>query len=278
MSDASPGESSDAQLGSLERSLSYTFRDRDWLRLALSHRSAPTDDLTHSSRTNERLEFLGDAVLDLAIRTFLFGKYPDAQEGLLTQWRSQLAGRENLAAVAEGLRLHEHMRHDLGNCGNNPAQRERLLADGVEALLGAVYCDADYTGACRVAQSLLGSSFEELPSDPRAANPKAALQEWWQSAYGRPPRYELASVAGPGHAPHFTMAALLGDRRGETGSGWSKREASRNAARATLDRLEREPEWKLEVARQSATLSSATPSLGTSVDAAGDATGEPDEG
>lgn len=244
----------DARLGDLERALAYTFHDVDWLRLALRHRSAPADGLTHSPRNNERLEFLGDAVLDLAIRTFLFNRYPQAQEGLLTQWRSQLAGRANLAAIAEALRLHEHMRHDLGAEVAGPARRERLLADGVEALLGAVYCDAGYTGASHVAQGLLASAFEQLPVDPHDGNPKAALQEWWQSTFGRPPRYELARVEGPSHAPHFTMAALLGDRRGETGSGWSKREASRNAARATLDRLEREPEWKVEVVRQSATL------------------------
>lgn len=256
MTDSPPtDEDGDAGLTELETALGYTFSDRDWLRLALSHRSAPATDTAHTRGNNERLEFLGDAVLDLAIRALLFERYPEAQEGLLTQWRSQIAGRASLAELAGALRLDEHIRHDVPDGDGRPAQRERLLADGVEALLGAVYCDGSYASAGRVAHALLAPAFEQLPADPRDGNPKSALQERWQRACGEAPRYEVSHVEGPSHAPHFTMVAILGEDRGEAGSGWTKREASRNAARATLEKLERQGENELEVALPSATLS-----------------------
>jgi ribonuclease-3 len=256
MTDAPPNEDpvDEPGLTALEESLGYSFRDRCWLRLALRHRSATSGDTT-TCANNERLEFLGDAVLDLAIRAHLFAKYPDAREGALTQWRSQLAGRVHLATVAEALELHTHMRHDLPDAERQPTQRERLLADGLEALLGAVYCDADYDTAGRVARAALASSFDRLAADPREGNPKAVLQEWWQRATGRTPRYEVSAVEGPSHAPHFTMTAILGDRVGAAGSGWSKREASRNAARATLNRLTGDPAWRADVAGPSAVVS-----------------------
>ncbi|MBT3267609.1 ribonuclease III [Candidatus Poribacteria bacterium] len=244
----------DERLGDLESALAYPFRDRDWLRLALRHRSAPPTDAAHPSSNNERLEFLGDAVLDLAIRAFLFDRYPEAQEGLLTQWRSQIAARASLATLAGTLRLDEYMRHHVPDAEGRPAQRERLLADGVEALLGAVYCDGGYGRAGAVANALLARSFEELPADPREGNPKSALQERWQRACGEPPRYEVSHVEGPSHAPHFTMVVILGEDRGEPGSGWTKREASRNAARATLDKLERGDQTHLPDPLPSATL------------------------
>jgi len=243
--DATEDAEDGARLTALERSLGYSFRDRSWLRLALRHRSATSPE-SQACGNNERLEFLGDAVLDLAIRAHLFGKYTHAREGALTQWRSQLAGRANLATVAESLQLHAHIRHELPEAERQPTQRERLLADALEALLGAVYCDADYDTAGDVARAALAPSFERLAADPREGNPKAALQEWWQRATGRTPRYEVSSVDGPSHAPHFTMMTILGDRRGAAGSGWSKREASRNAARATLDRLTGDPAWRVE--------------------------------
>ncbi len=255
MADPAAADAEDeAGLTALEQALGYSFRDRSWLRLALIHRSLTSDDPA-ALANNERLEFLGDAVLDLAIRAHLFAKYRDAREGALTQWRSQLAGRANLATVAESLHLYAHMRHDLPHVELQPTQRERLLADGLEALLGAVYCDADYDTAGAVARSALAASFERLAADPRQGNPKAVLQEWWQRATGRTPRYEVSAVDGPSHAPHFTMTTILGDRVGAAGSGWSKREASRNAARATLDRLTGDPAWRVEVAGPSANLS-----------------------
>jgi len=221
----------------LEIALDYHFSNIRWLEIALSHRSAPREPQRDN---NERLEFLGDAALDLAIRTLLFRRYPEASEGELTRYRSYLASGSTLAGIAEKLQLDAYLVTALRLNEGHPAQRQRALANTFEAVLGAIFCDGGFEATYHVVERLVLPRIAAFESEPYSGNYKSALQERWQAQYGETPVYEVVAVEGPSHAPYFEMIVRLGKERGELGGGWSKREASQNAARATLERLERE--------------------------------------
>ena len=201
----------------------------------------------HRELHNERLEFLGDAVLDLTIRDHLFRRYPEFSEGQLTRFRSQLASRSTLAGIARRLRLDRYIETQLRATDGHPSQEIRLLADALEAVIGAVYADSDFERARVVADRLIADEIARVEADPYHGDCKSALQEFWQKRTGSAPKYEVVSVDGPSHASTFGMVAMLGPSRGEGGTGWSKREATQIAAEATLTRLLHDPEWSAEV-------------------------------
>jgi ribonuclease III/2-amino-4-hydroxy-6-hydroxymethyldihydropteridine diphosphokinase len=239
----------------IETALGYAFRESRWLDIALSHRSAPLEPNGDASRDthNERLEFLGDAVLDLGIRALLFRRYPDVSEGELTRYRSFLASGSTLAGIARALHLDGYLMTALRLDNGHPAQRQRALANTLEAILGAIFCDGGFEAAYGVIERLVLPQIAVLESAPFSGNYKSALQEHWQSRYGETPVYEVVGVEGPSHAPYFEMVVRLGEERGELGAGWSKREASQNAARATLERLEREGTLNVETPEPTST-------------------------
>lgn len=224
----------------LESALGYTFREPEWLWVALSHRSVSQPLLGLSEAHNERLEFLGDAVLDLGIRALLFRRYPHMSEGELTRYRSVLASGTTLAEIAQAIHLETYLKTALRLEEGHPAQRQRALANALEAVLGAIFCDGGFEAASHVVERLVLPRLAALESDPFSGNYKSALQEHCQARYGETPIYEVVAVEGPSHAPYFEMVVRVGKEQGEKGGGWSKREASQNAARATLERFERE--------------------------------------
>ncbi len=214
----------------VERVLGHRFSDPDLLQRALTHRSA-------GSRNNERLEFLGDAVLGLAIADLLYHRFSDADEGDLSRLRAHLVNRAMLARLARELSLGEHLRLGSGELKSGGRRRDSILADAFEAVLGALYLDAGYAAAAAVIQRLFEPHLEGL--EPGVLkDPKTRLQEHLQ-ALGRPlPHYEVREVAGEAHRQRFRVACRLEDEARVTeGEGTSRRRAEQAAAARMLEAL-----------------------------------------
>jgi ribonuclease-3 len=215
----------------LKKRLNYEFGDPDLLLRALTHRSA------HGS-SNERLEFLGDAVLDTVVSEVVYRSMPDAPEGDLSRVRSSLVKDSSLAAIAAGLGLGEHLILGVGERKSGGHRRESILADGLEALFGAVYLDAGYENCRQLIERVFGERFVELPDPSELRDPKTRLQEWLQ-ARGLPlPRYEVTDVSGKAHQRRFEVSCVVdGAGASETGSGASRRSAEQKSAERMLRRL-----------------------------------------
>jgi ribonuclease III len=218
----------------LERRLGYQFREPRLLREALTHSSA-TRLKGKRRRTNERLEFLGDRVVGLAVAELLIRRYPDEPEGTLTSRLSALVREPALAATARELGLGAWL--EVARSEEEAGGRERpaILADALEALMGAVYLDGGWEAAAAIVRRCLEPRLETMVGPPRDA--KTALQEWTQSRGLGLPEYRVTKTSGPAHAPMFEIAASLGDLASATATGGSKRAAEQAAAELLLARL-----------------------------------------
>lgn len=210
----------------------HRFRDPGLLETALRHRSA---GVPH----NERLEFLGDAVLALLVAEALHQRWPKADEGALTRARSQLVRESTLAAIARRLGLGDQLQLGPGERKSGGRHRDSILADALEAVVGAVYLDGGLE-ACRAA---VLPWFEEglatLPAGKADKDPKTRVQEWLQARQWARPEYELVEARGPDHARHFRVRARAGEPLLEVeGEGSSLRNAEQSAAEALLSALE----------------------------------------
>jgi len=214
----------------LSETLGYSFSDVALLRQALTHRSAP-------GRSNERLEFLGDAVLDIVVSEALFHSLPDAPEGDLSRLRASLVRDTSLADIAAGLGLGEHLILGSGERKTGGHRRQSILADGLEALFGAVYLDSDFETAADLIRRVLGEKLEDLPHADELRDPKTRLQEWLQARGATPPDYELVNVTGKAHQQRFEVRCLVPEQDPTTGEGHSRRSAEQQSARRMLERL-----------------------------------------
>lgn len=220
-------------LAPLEEALGHRFSDPEVLAWSLIHRSyhAEHPGVAH----NERFEFLGDAVLGLAVTTFLFNEFGHMSEGQMAKVRAAVVSREELAEVAHQIGLSAYIRLGRGEEITGGRQKPSILADAMEALIAAVYLDAGYDHAASVVMSHWADRVRIRAQEPGAADYKTRLQEVL-AALGLTPRYEVAGF-GPDHAKQFTAAVMVdGQIRGE-GRGASKREAEQEAARAAMKEL-----------------------------------------
>ena len=217
----------------LQTRLSYQFRDPALLQLALYHRSAGKPD-------NERLEFLGDAVLGFIVADLLYRRHPTASEGDLSRLRSKLVQRPTLAAIARQLQLGDYLRLGQGELKSGGAQRESILADAMEALVCALYLDGGLVVCTEKLQQWLGPLLDDFGSDEQAAkDAKTRLQEWLQAHKKPLPVYTIASISGSDHAQHFTVTCHVAPLPTAVhGSGGSRKEAEQQAAAAVLHHLE----------------------------------------
>jgi ribonuclease-3 len=216
----------------LENSLDYTFQDAGLLKLALTHRSA---DKAH----NERLEFLGDAVLDIAIAETLYHHYPQATEGQLSRMRANLVNREVLAEIAGELQLGQHLKLGVGERKSGGKRRASILANAVEALLAAIYLESGLTEAARVVANLYRQRLGAGDIVRPRKDSKTRLQELLQGRGLPLPSYRVAGISGDAHDQTFTVECqveLL--PRAQTGKGKSKRMAEQDAAEQVLALLE----------------------------------------
>lgn len=210
----------------------HSFKDESLLNEALTHRSL-------GQVNYERLEFLGDAVLNFVVASRLFALRPDVQEGSLSRLRSRVVRGETLARVARGLRLGEHLRLGEGELKSGGYLRNSILADALEAVLGAVYLDGGFPACEEVIRTLFDPVIEHLPDAESLKDPKTRLQEWLQ-ARGRPlPEYALVAETGAEHAKQFRVLCRLADTgRQQEALGNSRRKAEQAAADGMLKQLE----------------------------------------
>jgi ribonuclease-3 len=217
-----------------EARLGYAFRDPALLDAALTHRSA-------SKHNYERLEFLGDAVLNFTTAVLLYREYPDADEGDLSRYRAALVSGTSLAAVASGLGLGEQLRLGSGELKSGGYRRSSILADALEALFGAVYLDGGAAAASAVIEALFAGRLGELPEAHELKDPKTRLQEQLQARGLRLPAYAVEAVSGEPHEQRFVATCEVPDlallARGE---GSSRRRAEQEAAQRVLEQLTRE--------------------------------------
>ncbi len=214
----------------LKKSLDFEFSDPELLRRALTHRSA-------SGPNNERLEFLGDSVLQLVVSDLVFNDRPDASEGRLSRLRSSLVKDTMLADVANALGIGEHIVLGPGEKKSGGHRRPSILADALEAVFGAVYLDAGYAAARQVIHTAYGDRFRDLPVARR--DPKSKLQEWLQGRGHALPEYEVDTISGKAHQQSFTVHCRIAEFDLLTrGRGSSRRSAEQEAALNMLARLE----------------------------------------
>ena len=229
--------SSSSPLAALQVRLGYTFCDRALLERAVTHSSylAEHPEITES---NQRLEFLGDAVLQLVLTETLFQLYPHDREGLLSKRRATLAKGATLVELALGLQLDRCLL--LGHSEETTGGRTRAssLEDAFEALIGALYLDSDLATVRRILLALYGPLPERLAAGEEADNPKGRLQELIQPAHGNHAlRYEVTAIEGEDHARAYEVTVFLLDRPLGRGAGTSKKVAEESAARDALKRL-----------------------------------------
>jgi ribonuclease-3 len=230
------GEVSD--LGELEARLGHKFSNVELARQALTHRSFGTPH-------NERLEFLGDALLNCAIATLLYERFTHLPEGDLSRLRAALVNQASLSQVAEALGLGERLRLGEGELKSGGFRRPSILADAVEALLGAVYLDAGFEAARAVVEHVLGPRLESVGNKPVDKDPKTALQEHLQARGLALPRYAVQKTEGEAHDQTFTVECRVDDLGASaTGKGPSRRAAEQSAAEAVLAQLEKAPRKK----------------------------------
>lgn len=215
----------------LEKTLQYRFDDQGLFARALTHRSA-------KGRNNERLEFLGDAILDFVISEALFRLRPQADEGDLSRLRSALVKDATLAAVAAELDIGEHLILGSGERKTGGHRRQSILADALEALFGAIYLDAGFDVTKTIIERIYAERLDSLPDANDLRDPKTRLQEWLQARKLALPVYDLVEVTGQDHKQRFsvtcTVSAMSQITRGESAS---RRSAEQQAARRMLEVL-----------------------------------------
>jgi ribonuclease-3 len=218
----------------LKQSLQYEFSNERLLEMALTHRSATGDN-------NERLEFLGDAVLQLVISELIVHERPDASEGRLSRLRSSLVKDTTLAEIAVELDIGAHLILGSGEKKSGGHRRASILADTVEAIFGAVYLDAGFEAARKVILTTYKKRIEELPEGVELRDPKSRLQEYLQGRALPLPGYRMEKVTGKAHKQFFEVSCMIDELELKTrGKGTTRRDAEQDAADAMLSAIEEE--------------------------------------
>lgn len=219
----------------IQQRLSYQFRRISLLQMALTH---PSYSHEHPEAPhNQRLEFLGDAVLDFLVAAWLYRRHPESQEGYLTQLRAKLVCTETLAKFARSLGLGEALRLGKGEQASGGARRDANLCDAFEATVGALYLDSNLETVWQHLEAWFAAEAEEIINRASYVDAKTRLQEWAQAHKGITPQYRIVGEHGPDHAKVFTAQVLLNDKVWGEGQGSSKRSAERAAAAQAVSAL-----------------------------------------
>jgi ribonuclease III len=234
---ASSPRLNDDSLQQIEQILGHSFADRDLLMTALTHRSFANEWGDEPPADNERLEFLGDAVLDLVVSESLMTTMPTADEGTLTRLRAEVVALPSLAGLARRLDLGRFLMLGRGEQRSGGRNKASLLADTMEALIGAVFCDDGYQAARAVALPLFTPLLRQAAAR-EDQDFKSRLQEYLQAERHTLPTYHLVDTSGPAHQRHYSVDVLVNGEVLGSGSGSSKKAAEQNAAQAALQVLE----------------------------------------
>ncbi|HEL2980937.1 TPA: ribonuclease III [Stenotrophomonas maltophilia] len=213
--------------------IGHAFSDPALLKQALTHRSA-------GAPHNERLEFLGDSIVNMMAAEALYRRWPKADEGAMTRARAELVREGALAVIGRSLELGERLTLGPGEMKSGGHRRDSILADAVEAVVAAIYLDAGFEACRAVVLPWFSASIEALPASGRPEkDPKTRLQEWLQARQKALPQYELVSESGDDHAKHFRVRCSVADPAASTeGEGASRRIAEQQAAAAVLEQLD----------------------------------------
>jgi ribonuclease-3 len=213
--------------------LGVTFNDLNLLITAFTHRSYLNEHKKTVSAHNERLEFLGDAVLELVVTKFLYNNYSEP-EGILTNWRSSLVRTESISAAASRYEFEPLLRLSRGEKRGTERARAQILANSYEAVIGAIYLDQGYDVADRFITESLLTTFDEILKTGSWMDPKSHLQELVQSRDGQTPQYRIMEETGPDHDKMFTVGVFVAEELKGQGTGPSKQHAQQQAATAAL--------------------------------------------
>ena len=221
-----------------EKQVGIVFKDKNLLKQAFTHRSYlnenPDSDLYH----NERLEFLGDAVLELIVTEHLYKNYPDKPEGELTTWRAALVNARMLAIVAKDLKLGEYLLLSHGEARETGKARDYILANATEALLGALYLDQGLKACKIIIEQYVLSKLPQVLEEKLFEDAKSQFQELAQEKIGITPSYQVLKEWGPDHEKNFEVGVALEKKLIAKGVGTSKQEAEQEAAKAALKKQE----------------------------------------
>lgn len=219
---------------SLAKKIGVKFDNIELLRQAVTHRSFLNENRDHNLEHNERLEFLGDAVLELIITEFLYNNYKNP-EGELTSWRSALVNGEMLAHVAQDLGVEKYLLMSRGEAKDTGRARQYLLANAMEAIIGATYLDQGYEVSKKFVLANVAVKLKEILEKKLYLDPKSYFQEKAQENNKVTPSYRVMKEWGPDHDKHFIVGVFLADELVAEGEGNSKQEAQREAARKGLE-------------------------------------------
>ncbi len=226
------------ELSKLEKAIDYSFKNKDLLKEALTHRSYLNENLTWHYPHNERLEFLGDAVLELAVTESLYQKYPKDDEGQLTTFRAALVNYQMLAKITKEFSLEKFVLLSHGEAKDVGRAREVILANAMESLIGAIYLDGHYKQAQEFVGRFIMPHIKEVIEMGLYKDAKSLLQEKTQADLKLTPNYKVLEEEGPDHRKIFTVGVYLGDKLAATGHGPSKQDAELEAAKKALQTLE----------------------------------------
>ncbi len=218
-----------------EKLTNIVFKNKDLLQQAFIHRSYINESTGSNLSHNERLEFLGDAVLELIITDYLYNKYPDRDEGELTAYRSALVNAVIIGEVAQELGMNEYLLLSKGEAKDIGKARSYILANTYEAYVGAVYIDQGYDVAKGFIARTLFGKIDIIVAKKLWRDAKSLVQEKAQEYFNVTPSYKVIHEAGPDHDKHFTIGVFFGEEQIAQGKGKSKQEAEQAAARAALE-------------------------------------------
>ena len=218
----------------LEKKLSYSFKDSPLLTQALTHTSYTNENPAGLYPDNERLEFLGDAVLDLIITRLLIDKFPEAAEGELSRLRSALVNEQMLSSMAGNFDIGKYLLLGKGEDITGGRSKDSILSAAYEAIIGAIYLDSDFTSAFQVVESHFSSLISAVEDESFHRDYKTELQEISQALFSSPPDYILTGEAGPDHDKSFEVGILMNGNILGKGRGKSKKAAEQQAAREAL--------------------------------------------
>ncbi len=218
-------------LENLQKKLEYKFNDINLLKIAITHKS------TKQAKNNERLEFLGDAVMDLIVGEFLFFKFKNYPEGELSKLRAALVNEKSFAKIANFLQIGKNLQISMAEENNGGREKESLLSDAFEAIMGAIYLESGLENTKKIALNLLLKTCPNIDLKLIDKDHKTALQELTQGNFGIMPTYELINATGPDHKKEFTMAVFLSNKKIAVAKGNSKKDAEQKAAGKAIEIL-----------------------------------------
>lgn len=218
----------------LEKSLKIKFKNKQLLAQALTHKSCK------KPYNNERLEFLGDAVLDLVVGEYLYNKFPTANEGSLSKIRASIVNEKGFTKLAEALGIGEHIMISSAEENNDGRKKPSILSNAFEALIGAVYLEYGLLVAQELSIALIEQAYPKIDLITLFSDYKTALQELTQAKFAVTPEYVIVGSTGPDHKKEFTVEVLINKKPFAKAAGTSKKEAEQEAAKKTLETLKKD--------------------------------------